>query len=80
MTVTGNTTLILSIVDTAIMGPSEVTQSDPTEESIEAPNITEKIIQDLDVLEKEEVEQILNTEEKNFLLQVERGDVASVQQ
>lgn len=58
---------------------SQVSQSGPPEESGEGPNITEKIIQDLETLGKEEVEQILNTDEKNFLLQVERGDVASVQ-
>lgn len=62
------------------MAPKEtqVPQTNPTEETPETQNITEKIIQDLDTLEKEDVEQILNSEEKSFLLQVERGDVASV--
>ena len=45
-----------------------------------SPNVIDKIQQDLNDLELEEVEQILNNDEKNFLLQVERGDVASVQQ
>lgn len=62
------------------MAPKEshVPVSSPTEEGTETQNITDKIIQDLEALEKEDVEQILNTDEKNFLLQVERGDVASV--
>lgn len=54
------------------------TPTSPVERG-ESPNITEKIQQDLDDLEHEEVEQILNNDEKNFLLQVERGDVAYVQ-
>ncbi|KAK7085255.1 Short transient receptor putative channel 1 [Halocaridina rubra] len=41
--------------------------------------IEDKIKNDLMDLEKEEMEQILNTEEKRYLLYVERGDVASVQ-
>lgn len=63
------------------MAPAEgrVTPSDPAEEKAEAQTITEKIIQDLEDLEKEEVEQILNSDEKSYLLQVERGDVATVQ-
>ncbi|XP_042218970.1 transient receptor potential protein-like isoform X1 [Homarus americanus] len=44
----------------------------------ESPNILTKIQQDLDDLDKDELEQILNDEEKRFLLYVERGDVASV--
>ncbi|XP_071543078.1 transient-receptor-potential-like protein [Panulirus ornatus] len=54
-----------------------MTADTPQDES-DSPAILARIQQDLDDLDKEEVEQILNKEEKRFLLYVERGDVASV--
>ncbi|XP_063874470.1 transient receptor potential protein-like [Scylla paramamosain] len=44
----------------------------------DSPSLTNKIQEDLLDLDEDEVEQILNTQEKNFLLQVERGDVSTV--
>lgn len=56
-----------------------MTADTPQDES-DPPNMVVKIRQDLDDLDKEEVERILTKEEKRLLLYVERGDVASVKQ
>lgn len=45
-----------------------------------SPMTMQRIEDDLEDLELDEVEQILTSEEKRFLLYVERGDVASVRQ
>ena len=51
----------------------------PTPRPLATPDL-DRIQQDLLDLDQSEVEQILNQEEKRYLLYVERGDVASVRQ
>ena len=61
-------------------GSSHVAKPMSPVECGDSSNLTSKIQEDLLDLDQDEVEQILNTQEKNFLLQVERGDVSTVKQ
>lgn len=52
----------------------------PSPQPPSSPTTMQRIQDDLEDLELDEMEQILTSEEKRLLLYVERGDVASVRQ